>query len=253
MPANPRSRRVIAEAKIRKLEADYLEVAEGGNAVAIQAVREFFDGANEGIRWVKRVRRDAEPSHLQSLFDFAGARVSTAVVFGGSRGLAVFLSRVPGGYGLDHEGGDPRGDRLVLTSPKFSYRVDLRRGAAAEFSRCRITIWPAGSVISCGRACPTRSCCSTPRRAICTSRRSSKPRRGGCCKDRASGRWRSNSGATGWTFAISSRSAPWTASASRHSATNCGRRCSRSRFASSWTCFVRTVRYSISFTLATRL
>ena len=62
---------IISEAKIRKLEADYLEVAKGGSDVAIQAVKDFFDGANEGIRWVKRARRDAEPSHLQSLFNFA--------------------------------------------------------------------------------------------------------------------------------------------------------------------------------------
>ena len=40
-----------------------------------------------------------------------------------------------------------------------------------------------------------------PRPATCTSRRSSRPRRGGCCKIRASGRWRSSSAATGWTFA----------------------------------------------------
>ena len=37
---------IIADAKLRKLEADYLEVAKGGSDVAIQAVKDFFDQAN---------------------------------------------------------------------------------------------------------------------------------------------------------------------------------------------------------------
>ena len=50
--ASPRFERsrlseIISEAKIRKLEADYLEVAKAGSAVAIQAVKDFFDGAND--------------------------------------------------------------------------------------------------------------------------------------------------------------------------------------------------------------
>ena len=64
---------IIAEAKIRKLETDYLEVAKGGSDVAIQAVKDFFDSANKSISSVKRARRDAEASHLQSLLDFASA------------------------------------------------------------------------------------------------------------------------------------------------------------------------------------
>ena len=87
---------IISEAKIRKLEADYLKVAEGGSAVAIQAVKDFFDGANESIRWVKRARHEAEPSHLQSLFDFAARAYRRPLSAGGSRRLAVFLSRCPG-------------------------------------------------------------------------------------------------------------------------------------------------------------
>ncbi len=116
---------IIAEAKIRKLEADYLKVAEGGNAVALQAVRDFFNEANESIRWVKRARREAEPSHLQSLFDFAGGAYRRPLSAADRADLLSFYRDSRERYGLDHEGAIREAIVLVLTSPKFSYRVDL--------------------------------------------------------------------------------------------------------------------------------
>jgi len=116
---------IIAEAKIRKLEADYLEVAKGGSAVAIQAVKEFRDSANEGIRWVKRARRDAEASHLQSLLDFAARAYRRPLSPADRDDLLSFYREVKERYGLDHEGAVREAIVLVLTSPNFCYRVDL--------------------------------------------------------------------------------------------------------------------------------
>jgi mono/diheme cytochrome c family protein len=116
---------IISEAKIRKLEADYLKFAEGGSAVAIQAVKDFFDGANEGIGWVKRARRDAEPGHLQSLFDFAARAYRRPLSAADRADLLSFYRDSRERYGLDHEGAMREAIVLVLTSPKFSYRVDL--------------------------------------------------------------------------------------------------------------------------------
>ena len=48
--------KIISAARLQKLEAEYLGFARGGSAVAMQ---------------VQQARREAEPSHLQSLFDFA--------------------------------------------------------------------------------------------------------------------------------------------------------------------------------------
>jgi hypothetical protein len=62
---------IIAEQAIRRLEAEYLAVAKDGDARAIQAIHDYFDAANESIRWVQRARRDAEPGHLEALLDFA--------------------------------------------------------------------------------------------------------------------------------------------------------------------------------------
>lgn len=116
---------IISEAKIRKLEADYLKVAEGGSAVAIGAVKDFFDEANESIRWVKRARSDAEPSHLQSLFDFAASAYRRPLTSADRADLLSFYRDSRERYGLDHEGAIREAIVLILTSPKFSYRVDL--------------------------------------------------------------------------------------------------------------------------------
>ncbi|HUQ91045.1 MAG TPA: DUF1592 domain-containing protein [Bryobacteraceae bacterium] len=116
---------IISEAKIRKLEADYLKVAKGGSDVAIQAVKDFFNTANEGIRWVQRARRDAEPGHLQSLFDFAARAYRRPLPPADRADLLSFYREARERYGLDHEGAIREAIVLVLTSPKFSYRVDL--------------------------------------------------------------------------------------------------------------------------------
>ena len=114
-----------SEAKIRKLEADSLEVAKSGSDVAIQAVKDFFDSANKSIRWVKRARRDAEPSHLQSLFDFAARAYRRPLSPADRADLLSFYREAKERYGLDHEGAIREAIVLVLTSPNFSYRVDF--------------------------------------------------------------------------------------------------------------------------------
>jgi hypothetical protein len=119
---------IVSEAKIRRLEADYLEVAKGGSNVAIQAVKDFFDRANDSIRWVKRARRDAEPSHLQSLFDFASRAYRRPLSPADRADLLSFYREAQDRYGLDHDGAIREAIVLVLTSPKFAYRFDLVEG-----------------------------------------------------------------------------------------------------------------------------
>ncbi len=116
---------IISEAKLRKLEADYLKVAKSGGSVALGAVKDFFDKANESIRWVKRARREAEASHLQSLFDFASRAYRRPLSPADRVDLQSFYREAQERYNLDHEGAIREAIVLVLTSPKFSYRVDL--------------------------------------------------------------------------------------------------------------------------------
>jgi hypothetical protein len=116
---------IISEANVRQLEAEYLEVAKDGSDVAIEAVEDFFDTANESIRWVQQARRDAEPSHLQSLLDFAARAYRRPLSSADRADLLAFYRDARERYHLDHEGAIREAIVLVLTSPKFSYRVDL--------------------------------------------------------------------------------------------------------------------------------
>lgn len=116
---------IISEERIRKLEAEYLEVAKAGSDVAKQAVRDFFQTANESIRWVQRARREAEPGHLQALLDFAARAYRRPLQAADREDLLSFYREARERYALDHEGAMREAIVLVLTSPQFSYRVDL--------------------------------------------------------------------------------------------------------------------------------
>ncbi len=116
---------IIAEPKLRKLEADYLEVAKGGSELAIQAVKGFFNAFNESMRWVKRARLDAEASHLQTLYEFAARAYRRPLSPADRADLLSFYREAQSRYSLDHEGAIRETIALVLTSPKFSYRADL--------------------------------------------------------------------------------------------------------------------------------
>ncbi len=116
---------IISEENVRQLEAEYLEVAKEGSDVAIQAVKDFFDTANESIRWVQQARPDAEPSHLQSLLDFAARAYRRPLSAADREDVLSFYRDVRERYDLDHEGAVREAIVMVLTSPKFSYRVDL--------------------------------------------------------------------------------------------------------------------------------
>jgi hypothetical protein len=115
---------IISEAKIRKLEADYVEMAKAGSTVAIQAIKDFFDSADKSIRWVDRARRDAEPSHLESMFDFAVRAFRRPLSPADRADLLSFYREALQRYGLDHETAIREVIALVLTSPKFLYRVE---------------------------------------------------------------------------------------------------------------------------------
>jgi hypothetical protein len=133
---------IIAEPKIRKLEAEYLKYAQGGSATAMQAVRDYFDRANRDIRWVKQARRDAEASHLQALFDFAARAFRRPLSAEERADLLSFYRAAREKYALDHEGAIRESITMILTSPKFAYRFDF--GVSSDFdlaSRLSYFLW----------------------------------------------------------------------------------------------------------------
>jgi len=121
---------IIAEPKLRKLEADYLEMAKAGSGVAKQAIRSFFNSASTSIGWVKQARKDAEPSHLRALAGFAARAYRRPLSDADRADLISFYREVRERYGLDHESAVREAIVLILTSPKFSYRVDMAQAPA---------------------------------------------------------------------------------------------------------------------------
>jgi hypothetical protein len=115
---------IISETKIRQLEADYLQIAKGATNAANQAIKDFFNRVVEGIRWVKKARQDAEPFHLQNLLDFAARAYRRPLSPADRDDLHSFYREARQRYGLDHEAAIREAIVLILTSPKFTYRVD---------------------------------------------------------------------------------------------------------------------------------
>lgn len=123
--------RIVSEPRIRKLEAEYLEIAKAGSSVAIQAVRDYFNQASASIHWVTQARRQAEPSHLQSLYGFAARAYRRPLSPAERADLLSFYREARERYSLDHETAIREAIVLVLTSPNFCYRVDLSGTGAA--------------------------------------------------------------------------------------------------------------------------
>lgn len=119
---------IIAEPKLRKLEAEYLEMAREGSDVAKQAIRDFFHTANGGIRWVQRARREAEASHLEALTDFAARAYRRPLAAADREDVLSFYREARERLGLDHESAIRETIVMILTSPKFSYRADRVEG-----------------------------------------------------------------------------------------------------------------------------
>jgi hypothetical protein len=116
---------IVSESKIRKLEAGYLEIAKAGSDTAIQAIRSFFDGADESIRWVQKARREAEAGHIEALYKFAARAYRRPLSPEDRDDLQSFYRESRERYGLDHEAAIREAIALVLTSPKFCYRLNL--------------------------------------------------------------------------------------------------------------------------------
>jgi hypothetical protein len=124
-------KQIIAEPRIRKLEAEYLQVAKDGSPAALQAVKDFFEQASESIRRVERARHDAEAGHLEALADFASRAYRRPLTPADRADVASFYREARERYGLDHETAIREAIVLVLTSPKFCYRVDTVESAGA--------------------------------------------------------------------------------------------------------------------------
>ena len=124
MPANPHQDLTTSETRIKAVEAAYLEAARGGDERAIGAIGQYFGWLNERLRSVERIRRDAQPKHLDALLTFA-ARAYRRPLSAADRDDLVTYYRRSVKDGLTHEAAIRESLVGVLMAPDFLYRLDL--------------------------------------------------------------------------------------------------------------------------------
>ena len=130
--ARAEDKEVTSEPMIRQLADAYLNKVrtEGGQGVAVQAIEDYFRNINQQIRAVERARREAEPSHLLALQDFARRAYRRPLTDSERQDLAQFYQSLRTDAGLSHD--EALQDTLiaVLMSPHFLYRLDLAESRA---------------------------------------------------------------------------------------------------------------------------
>ena len=130
--ATPEDRDITSEARIQRVAESYLARAVASkNETAIQAVRDFFRSANEGIRWVERARLEAEPAQLASLQAFAARAYRRPLTQAEQNDLAAYYHSRRDKDGASHEEAMRDAVVSILMSPDFCYRIDLVPGGAS--------------------------------------------------------------------------------------------------------------------------
>jgi hypothetical protein len=125
--ARAENKAAASEEMIAKLGRLYLEKARasGGMETSLQAIEHFFREINQQIRWVEEARRQAEPSHLIAVQDFAARAYRRELTESESLSLTSFYRSLRSDDGLNHEEAIQDTIVSVLMSPFFCYRVDL--------------------------------------------------------------------------------------------------------------------------------
>lgn len=133
-PFRAEDKDATSEAKMRKLLDAYLAKAErvGAGAVAVGAVRDYFQSMGDTFRWLETAHADCVPHHLAALRAFAEKAYRRPLTPGERDGLAKFYRSLRDGDGLGHEDAVRDCVVAVLMSPHVSFRVDLPEPGKAD-------------------------------------------------------------------------------------------------------------------------
>jgi hypothetical protein len=127
---------VTSEVKMNRLAKAYLAKvrANGASVEALKAIEEYFVDMSAEIRRIERARIAAEPSHMQSLVQFASRAYRRPLAPAERDDLLAFYRKLRQKDELGHE--EALADTLVsvLMSPHFCYRLDLSHGTNAQAS-----------------------------------------------------------------------------------------------------------------------
>lgn len=116
---------ITSEASIKRHTEIFLARTQGGSEVAIQAIKDYFKWVNDGVRWVEKARIDAEPSHLEALWQFAARAYRRPLSHEEKDDLLAFYRSAREKDGLDHESALREAVVSVLMSPDLCCRIDL--------------------------------------------------------------------------------------------------------------------------------
>jgi hypothetical protein len=117
-------REVTSDVRIRQLAQSYLKRAEGGDPRGIEAIKYYFTWMNDRIRWTENARREAEPSHVDSLIEFASRAYRRPLSKDEKDDIRAYHKSCRES-GLDHESAIREGLVSILMSPDVCYRLDL--------------------------------------------------------------------------------------------------------------------------------
>ncbi|MCA9215005.1 MAG: DUF1592 domain-containing protein, partial [Planctomycetales bacterium] len=125
--ARPEDKSSLTQEKINRLSEVYTSKAErnGGDAVSLQALQDFFVNINKQIRWVEKTRVEAEPRHLNAVVALASRAFRRPLSEDEEIELRGFYRRLRDIDELSHEQAIQDTIVSVLMSPHFCYRVDL--------------------------------------------------------------------------------------------------------------------------------
>ncbi len=124
MPPNPNGDLVTAEARVQAIQAAYLAAAEGGELRTFEAIRLYFGFVNDRLRMVERLRRAAEPAHLDAIAAFAQRAYRRPLSAAERDDLRSWYAESRKD-GLDHDAAVRESLVGILMSPDFLYRLDL--------------------------------------------------------------------------------------------------------------------------------
>jgi hypothetical protein len=122
---------VTSETKVQKLAEAYsakatrLREENGGDPLVLEVIAEHFRLVNAKLREMERVRRAAEPTHLDALLRFATRAYRRPLHEDERQELLGFYRQLRTRDALSHEDAIRDCVVSVLLSPYVSYRVDL--------------------------------------------------------------------------------------------------------------------------------
>lgn len=125
--ARPEDKDSTTDEKLSRMKTAYIAKARKSDASeqALDAIETYFITMSRDARWIEQARRDAEPSHLEALQQFAERAYRRPLTKDERNDLLGFYRRLRDVDGLHHEDAIRDCIASVLMSPHFSYRFDL--------------------------------------------------------------------------------------------------------------------------------